>query len=500
MAGGVDPGYLQFVTAVEALQLTDFWHTVGVRLKLMKCIAAFNNTQGRAQDMYIKQLLLTKYIDTDDIASVNIAGQELWNSSDARQDEWWSLHGEKMFQRWLPLLRADVVETGVSSSKIAAQQMLNTGECVKVHRSASWQRVKARLDANDPSGAMREANGAGDIGTLIMRAKLRAPDAKGAATSDQEERSEIDKRVFEWVQMEDAIIERKLRATYVNRRTFAVGMATSVREALVSFEDVSAGIRAAMVIITESKKLDQVSSVVFSRALRTVIEIYREIIGFLIGNDAAAKIDGMIDQWASKDQTFSMWNSVPAYNADTPCVFSMYRRIVEVPLQNWFQRYWDWLRGVSELPETLAHDLDHSFLRASDDTYAAYVANVAQLPSVSATGAVLPAAGQLPPLSCPICTQLNVPFQLRAHIAEQCPNLQSISGGKSGRQNRGARGARGGRGGQGGGGKGKSGGKGVQKKKKGKGRGGNSANDGQRLCYTCGLPGHEARNCPGAPG
>ena len=109
MAGGVDPGYLQFVTAVEALQLTDFWHTVGVRLKLMKCIAAFNNTQGRAQDMYIKQLLLTKYIDTDDIASVNIAGQELWNSSDARQDEWWSLHGEKMFQRWLPLLRADVV-------------------------------------------------------------------------------------------------------------------------------------------------------------------------------------------------------------------------------------------------------------------------------------------------------------------------------------------------------------------------------------------------------
>ena len=114
MAGGVDPGYLQFVTAVEALQLTDFWHTVGVRLKLMKCIAAFNNTQGRAQDMYIKQLLLTKYIDTDDIVSVNIAGQELWNSSDARQDEWWSLHGEKMFQRWLPLLRADIVETGVS--------------------------------------------------------------------------------------------------------------------------------------------------------------------------------------------------------------------------------------------------------------------------------------------------------------------------------------------------------------------------------------------------
>ena len=53
MAGGVDPGYLQFVTAVEALHLTDFWHTVGVRLKLMKCIAAFNNTQGRAQDMYI---------------------------------------------------------------------------------------------------------------------------------------------------------------------------------------------------------------------------------------------------------------------------------------------------------------------------------------------------------------------------------------------------------------------------------------------------------------
>ena len=166
MAGGVDPGYLQFVADIEALQLTDLWHTVGVRLKLMKCIATFNNSQGRAQDMYIKQLLLTKYIDTNDIASVNIAGQEPWNSSDARQDEWWSVHGEKMFQRWLPLLRADVVETGVSSSKIAAQQILTTGECVKVHRAPSWQRVKARLDENDPSGAMREANGAGDIGVV----------------------------------------------------------------------------------------------------------------------------------------------------------------------------------------------------------------------------------------------------------------------------------------------------------------------------------------------
>ena len=85
-----------------------------------------------------------------------------------------------------------------------------------------------------------------------------------------------------------------------------VGMATSVREALVGFEGVSASIRAAMVIITESKKLDQVSSVVFSRALRTVIEIHMEIIGFLIGDDAAAKID----QWASKDQTFSKPRSV----------------------------------------------------------------------------------------------------------------------------------------------------------------------------------------------
>ncbi|MDA7651365.1 hypothetical protein N8602_00275 [bacterium] len=202
MVGGVDPGYLQFFTDIEALQLTDFWHTVRVHLKLMKCIATtFNNSQGRAQDMYIKQLLLTKYIDTNDIALVNIAGQELWNSSDARQDEWWSLHSEKMFQRWLPLLCADVVETSVSSSKIAAQQILNTGECVKVHCSTAWQRVKAQLDANDLSGAMREANGAGDIGVLIMRAKLRAPDAKGAATTAEEERSEIDKRVFEWVQI-----------------------------------------------------------------------------------------------------------------------------------------------------------------------------------------------------------------------------------------------------------------------------------------------------------
>ena len=74
-------------------------------------ISHHNNSQGRAHDMYIKQLLLTKYIDTHDIASVNVAGQELWNSSEARQDEWWPVHGEKMFQRWLPLLCADVVET-----------------------------------------------------------------------------------------------------------------------------------------------------------------------------------------------------------------------------------------------------------------------------------------------------------------------------------------------------------------------------------------------------
>ena len=68
MVGGVDPGYLQFFADLEALQLTDLWHTIGVRLKLMKCIATFNNSQGRAQDVYIKQLLLTKYIETNDIA------------------------------------------------------------------------------------------------------------------------------------------------------------------------------------------------------------------------------------------------------------------------------------------------------------------------------------------------------------------------------------------------------------------------------------------------
>ena len=87
-----------------------------------------------------------------------------------------------------------------------AQQILTTSECVKVHQATSWQRVKACLDSRTRT-------------TLCARLMAQAKSApssceqscaplrqKGAATIAEEERSEIDKRVFEWVQMEENLM------------------------------------------------------------------------------------------------------------------------------------------------------------------------------------------------------------------------------------------------------------------------------------------------------
>ena len=218
--------YAAFLQDLNGLGIDNVHHIIGGGLKLLKCQKEFSATQSQAQDLHVIRLLNDNMIEFADIVVQNVAGQPAWNATPAREREWWVLHGNKITERLAIILRGEATESGVPASAIAEGKMPSVDDCLRIFNSVEWRRVKNHIAADDAQSALLEAQNAGEVGQLIMMAKLRQPASKSLSSSTiTHERAEINARITEWVALEDVANESKLKAAFVNRHHFLVGFA-----------------------------------------------------------------------------------------------------------------------------------------------------------------------------------------------------------------------------------------------------------------------------------
>ena len=374
----VSAAYQNFHTALNALELTavELWKPIGQDLSAAGVLTSEIWPGSEAGPIHfgrVRTLVRDTEVVIDDIDVTQARYKK-------KAEDWWMDQGDKLLTRLKAALGV-TASAGTADGKVTATQasgeVLVNSEVAQVVNDTDFPAFVKLVNDKNHTAALAMLTATSGFANLAMRAAVHFEANQDVKVPEGDhQRARLNEVLQKFAKLRGKAILESIRESYTNREHFPVLMGEKLVTLLTSFagkdsENYATKLVEAVSLLVQLDKsaLQYAGASVLGKAISALVEVFATIFGAPIGRMARQRAQDIIDVWAhSGDSTFERWSEFYTCKPQTGAYSCMVEVVFPVLIE-WVHQHWGCIFQGDTSPGSLEAVLAHRKLKEVDSKY-----------------------------------------------------------------------------------------------------------------------------------